>query len=79
MTDEMKWRYDIESAKTLGRVMVAVDNDEKWVGWSHWLPDQERWANIGTNQTPSAWVSVRSPFEVAATLPEGLFCRTGCR
>lgn len=73
MAHEMNWRYDIESAKTLGRVMIALDNAEKWVGWSRWLPDENRWEMISTDQTPHAFMVIKSPLTVAPTLPKGMF------
>ena len=59
----MKWNYEIEPAKKRGRVLVCIDNPEKWVGFSRWLPESDRWENMATDQTPLAWFEPEHPLK----------------
>lgn len=57
------WNYDVEAAKRQGRILVCVDNEEKWVGWSQWIHQSARWEMIGTKETILCWAKPEHPHQ----------------
>jgi hypothetical protein len=58
------WNYDIEAGKKAGRVIVCVDNDTQWMGFSEWQnadPVKKitaRWTFLAAGQEPLAWMKL---------------------
>lgn len=57
----INWNYDLEAAKPEGKILVCVDNQQRYVGFSRWLPDEARWEMLATTQKPHAWSPLNHP------------------
>ena len=62
-TSEISWNFDIEAAKTKGRILCCVENDENWVGFTWWNQTEEHWVMLGTNQEPMCWIKPIHPYK----------------
>lgn len=59
---DIPWSFDIEKAKTKGTVLILLEDDSNFVGFSRWLEDKQRWNMIGTEQVPLCWIKIEHPF-----------------
>lgn len=62
-TSGISWNFDIEAAKTEGRVLCCVENDENWIGFTWWNQTEGRWVMLATDQEPMCWVKPIHPYE----------------
>ena len=56
-TQEIEVKGKVQSRKIFEpeRIIVAC-RDGATVTLSHWLPTQERWLNLATDEVPTAWM-----------------------
>lgn len=52
----MNWETDIEKAKSMGWVLVALDDEQNWIGFSCWIEKDQRWNMLKEDEQPYAFL-----------------------
>ena len=66
-----EWDYDVERAKTLGWVLVCMDDKHHWIGFTRWIESENRWMMIGTKEVPLAFCKIEHPLTDRPSIQPG--------